>query len=247
MKALRDHFSGEGNTSRNIAEAERLRDTLHYKNERAMQFETFLTNMEKMFNIFEKEDEPMKEDAKLRMLFQKVQHLNLQKTVEALKVQQRTDPNKMTYTIAANHLATSVSELPEHISRRTISGVASGSASSIYKDDGSIKTGEIDGWASISYEDKQKVWAERRRLNIRFTPKYKSKNKKYLRQGDTSPSDKNRLKQLSEQNLKYKRKIKSLSKVSFEDDEDKPQSKNEEDIDAGDQFGGKASKKNKRD
>ena len=36
MKALRDHYSGEGNTSRRIAVAERIRDTLHYKNERAM-------------------------------------------------------------------------------------------------------------------------------------------------------------------------------------------------------------------
>ena len=47
MKDLRDHFSGEGNTSRNISEAERLRETLQYKNERTMYFETFLTNMEK--------------------------------------------------------------------------------------------------------------------------------------------------------------------------------------------------------
>ena len=32
MQALRNHYSGEGNTSRRIAVAERLRDTLHYKN-----------------------------------------------------------------------------------------------------------------------------------------------------------------------------------------------------------------------
>ena len=32
MKALRDHYSGEGNTSRRIAVAERLLDTFHYKN-----------------------------------------------------------------------------------------------------------------------------------------------------------------------------------------------------------------------
>ena len=86
MKALRDHFSGEGNASQNIAEAKRLRENLHYKNERAMQFEVFLTNMQKMFNIFEKEGEPMEEEAKLRYLFKKVQHVALQKTVKALKV-----------------------------------------------------------------------------------------------------------------------------------------------------------------
>ena len=48
------HFatSGEGNTSRRIAVAERIRDTLHYKNERAMQFFTFLDKLQKIFNIF---------------------------------------------------------------------------------------------------------------------------------------------------------------------------------------------------
>jgi hypothetical protein len=30
-KSLRDHYSGEGNTGRRIAVAERIRDTLHYK------------------------------------------------------------------------------------------------------------------------------------------------------------------------------------------------------------------------
>ena len=84
-------------------------------------------------------------------------------------------------------------------------------------------------------------------MNIRFTSKYKTKNKKFICQNDASPADQNVLKQLSDQNLKYKRKIKSLTKVSFDDDENKPPTKGEEDIDAGDQFGGKASKKNKKE
>ena len=97
----------------------------------------------------------------------------------------------------------------------------------------------------ISYEDKQKVWAERRRLNIRFTPKHKG-SKNYICKGDTSPGDKHCLKQLAEQNLKYKRKIKSLSKVSFDEEEEKTPVKTDSDIDAGDQFGGKNSKRTKK-
>ena len=31
MKALKNHFAGEGNTTRNKAEADRLKDILHYK------------------------------------------------------------------------------------------------------------------------------------------------------------------------------------------------------------------------
>jgi len=105
-----------------------------------------------MFNIFEKEGEPMEEEAKMWSLFKKIQHVSIQKTVKALRVQQHTNPTTMAYTIAANHLTTAVSELQECVSSRTISGVTSGTAS-IYKDNGSIKTGEIDGWAKISYED----------------------------------------------------------------------------------------------
>ena len=41
FKALRAHYSREGNTSRRIADAERIRDTLHHKNEREMQFSAF--------------------------------------------------------------------------------------------------------------------------------------------------------------------------------------------------------------
>ena len=61
MDALRKHYSGEGNTSRRIAVAERIRDTLHYKNERALSFSAFLDKMQKMFNIFEEEDKIISE------------------------------------------------------------------------------------------------------------------------------------------------------------------------------------------
>ncbi len=52
MIALRNHYSVEGNTSRCIATAENLRETLHYKSERALPFSTFLDKSQKMFNIF---------------------------------------------------------------------------------------------------------------------------------------------------------------------------------------------------
>jgi hypothetical protein len=66
MIVLRSHYSGEGNTSRRIAMAERIRDSLHYKNERAMPFSSFLDKMQKMFNIFEEMGEPLQEQAKYR-------------------------------------------------------------------------------------------------------------------------------------------------------------------------------------
>ena len=42
MLALREHYQGEGCASRRIALAERMRENLHYKNERSLAFSVFL-------------------------------------------------------------------------------------------------------------------------------------------------------------------------------------------------------------
>ena len=51
MEALRRHFAGEGNATRNLEEYEILNESLHYKSEREMSFKIFLTQCQKMFNI----------------------------------------------------------------------------------------------------------------------------------------------------------------------------------------------------
>ena len=53
MKELRNHFTGEGNATRSIDEAERLRDLLQYNNERSTDFELFFTKCQEMYSIFE--------------------------------------------------------------------------------------------------------------------------------------------------------------------------------------------------
>ena len=244
MKALRDHFSGEGNASRNIAEADRLKETLHYKSERAMAFETFLTQCQKMYNIYEKEGEPMPDDAKLRFLFKRVQHKDLSSSIDALRAQQTAGIN-ITYTQAANHISTAVSELPEYISKnRNISGVGTSSShgkrsSDIYSSDGSIITGHFSNWRSLSKEDRAIVIAERKRLGLTGRKSSGSNSDK------NGKSDINRINQLSAQNKKYKRQIKALKRQSKIDnvDDGEDDTTNDADIDAGDQFGGKASKR----
>ena len=116
MDALRKYYSGEGNTSCRIAVAERIRDTLHYKNERALTFPAFLDKMQKMFNIFEEEDEIIPEQAKVRMLLKKVEHPQLQDAVGALRVRSLIDG--LTFTECANHLSAQVSELLDNQSAR---------------------------------------------------------------------------------------------------------------------------------
>ena len=46
MTALRAHYQGEGNTTIRIAEAERLYDSLHYRNERDLPFASYLLKMQ---------------------------------------------------------------------------------------------------------------------------------------------------------------------------------------------------------
>ena len=52
MKALRDHFTGKGNATCNIADADRLKESLHYNNERSMTFDNFLMQCHKMYNNY---------------------------------------------------------------------------------------------------------------------------------------------------------------------------------------------------
>ena len=88
MIVLRAHYSGEGNSSRRIGEAERLRDSIHYKNEQSMSFSSYLGKVQEMFNIFADQKEPYTEDMKLRFLFRTVQHPVLSAAIEAIKVRE---------------------------------------------------------------------------------------------------------------------------------------------------------------
>ena len=249
MNALRQHFAGEGNASRNMAEADRLHESLMYKSERAMSFEVFLTQCQKMFNIYEKEGEPMADDAKVRFLFKKVQHAGLRSSIDALKATQ-TIGTDITYTMAANHLSTAVSELPEFIQRnRNVSGLTTGQGTQedgngIYNSDGTINTGYIAGWRSLPFKDKKIVMNERKKLGIRYDPSKKESVKgKGKKDGKRiSAAETNRNKQLETQNQIYKRQIKALKRKQSEEKADSD-SDDDETIDAGDQFGGKASKR----
>jgi hypothetical protein len=65
MEALRHHYAGKGNSTRRISDAKQIQSTLHYKSERALPFNRFLDSLQKMFTIFEEEDEPLTECAKV--------------------------------------------------------------------------------------------------------------------------------------------------------------------------------------
>ena len=112
MIVLRDHYSGEGNSSRRIGEAERLRDLIHYKNKRSMLFSSYLVKLQKMFNVFSDQKEPYTEDMKLRFIFRTVHHPSLSAAIEALKVKESIGQGGLKFTKAANRLVAQVSVLP---------------------------------------------------------------------------------------------------------------------------------------
>jgi hypothetical protein len=117
FKALQAHYGGKGNNkSARIKEAEVLRNSLHYKNERAISFEKFLTNMQAMFTGFEDNEELLTDTQKIWLLFQKVQSLSLTQVKNALQLSYDLDK-------LANSMAAEAASLPDHAPNRQASGV----------------------------------------------------------------------------------------------------------------------------
>ena len=242
MRLLRDHFAGEGNTTRRISEAERLRDTLHYKSERSMSFEVFLDKVQKMLTIFCEEGEEWSEDAKIRWIFSKIQNPQLVSIVSALKVRKISDPN-LTYATICNQLAAEVAELPETVAMRsrnisTVNGdKGSGPRNGIYNADGTIHVGYYKDWGSLSKEECSKVIAERTKQGTTGSPKkstwqFKAKKK---------------VAKITSELKKMKRKVSALTKKQKATKSPNGDDESDESVadDAGNQFGGRATKAKK--
>ena len=245
MIALRNHYSGEGTTTRRIAQAEGYRDTLHYKDEKSLSFSFFLDKIQKMFNMFEEEGEAVTEQAKVRMLLKKVQHPALQNAVSALRIRAQLD--SVTFTECANHLAAMVSELPDrHLSRKVAAadskpktkrirggGGGSGPASKrkgIYMPDGSVWTGYYSDWDKMSDTDKETVMSTRKANKAKGTTPTKRK----VADVKTQLSELKR----TVAALKLANKAARDDDTSATDDSSVPDN-------AGDAFGGRNSKKRK--
>ena len=124
---------------------------------------------------------------KVRELLKRVQNNQLQDTVKALRV--RSDIDGISYTEAANHLTSAVSELPEYLLARCVSSLkrirGGGSEKgknkfkqdSIHADKGTIFTGYYSNWKSLSKEDRDKVIAEWKKKNTNGGVKNDSKRK----------------------------------------------------------------------
>ena len=119
--ALRRHYAGEGNSTRRIGDAKRIQATLHYKSERALPFNKFLDSLQKMFTIFEEENEPLSERAKVDELLTKVQAPAATAAIAQLRYELNT--NGVTFTVAANNLNSVISQTSDYQMARRVSAV----------------------------------------------------------------------------------------------------------------------------
>ena len=166
MAALMAHYEGPGYQTRRVADAERLRDTLHYKSESALPFDTFITKCKKMFNTFDLAGEPYQESAKLRFLLDKCEGAPaFTAMISAIRSAMTLDDGAYDFDRAASALTAQIK--PTTRSIRGINAVATGEASPAIMKDGKINTGRYRNWRSLSESDRAIVMAERQRLNIK--------------------------------------------------------------------------------
>jgi len=185
----------------------------------------------------------MQEGASIWYFFNQIQHSGLQSSIEALKAQEMTGI-MLTYLMVDNHLSTAVSQLPDYIANiRNVSGVGTVTngdvqANGIYNADGSINTGHIPDWRTLSSADRDKLITEQRRLSIKKGTGRENANHSGGGIGSNAGNNANRIKRYQKQNEKYKRQINALKRsdsdsTSVATDYDSVAS------DAGDIFGGK--------
>jgi hypothetical protein len=226
-----------------------------------MSFSSFLDKLQKMFNIFEEENEEITEPAKVRMLLKKVEHPQLQDAIGALRV--RSAIEGITFTECANHLAALVSEIPDQQSTRKIAAAGSdgpkkkgtpqrirgggsgagdsgaGKRKGIHMPDGSVWTGFYSDWDQLSKEDRQKV--------IDTRVKNKAKGGRKGRQVSEVCCTTNKMKSLKNKMADLQRTLAAIKSKQSNTDGDDDDDASDIPDNAGDSFGGRQKKKQRKE
>ena len=234
MMALRAHYRGEGNNSRRIAAAEQLHSTLHYKDERALSFTSYISKVKEMFNIFQECGEEYTEQAKLRFLWSSIHSPSLQPTIESIKASLGRDPDSWSFVDAANHIA---SQIPAKKNGRQLSSVSrrDGNKDSAQSGGDGIRLSyPPDEWRRLSPEMQAKVRAARK------APKGQSTGRHGTGKSKGKPnSDLHSLAQAVKKQTKVIASLTSGAKRPGSDDDGSSSSGPD---DAGNSFGGRDSK-----
>ena len=97
-----------GNVSRRVVYADQIKKNLFYSDEGRGNFNSFLQKLAKVFLVFKDEGGPMAEEAKIRALFEEINHPELKEDIVALEVQH--DMSQISYIQITNHLIAKVSK-----------------------------------------------------------------------------------------------------------------------------------------
>jgi hypothetical protein len=242
FRALQAHYEGEGNKQIRLEEAEQLRKTLMYKNERVLSFDKFLTSMQKMFQGFYDAGEEYLGPQKIRVLFEKIQCPALSTAKSALMVAHDLDATgTVNYAFIVNSLSVQATgQAPDHATNRNTSGVDSqgkplAPEGGVKSTDGTIFTGYYPNWQQLSDANKQSVYDERARLDIKNV-----RGKKPPHKGRGASAIKSNKKQVGKLNRKIASLKARLKSANDKDDDDEPEAIQDN---AGDQFGGRKKKK----
>ena len=119
--ALEEYMRGAGNVSRRIGTAKQIRQTLHYRNERAMKFPVFMTKLRHMHRVYEEAGRPMSEDEKIEDLLEKLKSEFLK--AQKANLESMYNAGDLTFDRACNILASVVANSPEAKLQSRISNV----------------------------------------------------------------------------------------------------------------------------
>ena len=180
--ALLANYGGKGNKSVQIKESEALRTSLIYKNKGAMPSKKFLKNMQTMLTGFSENGEIFNNSQSILLLFQKVQNPFLTQIKALLQVYYDLDQaNTVAYDFISNSLAAEAASLVDHHPQRVADVNTRGKKApeiGVKGAGGAIFIGFYPNWSKLLDREKQYIFDERERLNIKGGGKRKSFDKK---------------------------------------------------------------------
>jgi hypothetical protein len=237
MLALRNHFKGHGNKAKLKAEAVALKNTLHYKNEKALTFDTYLQRVQKMIHLFEQAEEPMTTSSQLDFMLDNILDESLSSTVSAVKSAIAVKPTSFNLTSAYNHISAEVKKINVP-AKRGISGTSTTEGSRDVTNKVKTDTLPPEQWHALSFKEKRAIEEARR---AKDGGRGRGNNRKNNNNGRKDYKRLERqVKSLKKQRNKDKRKISSLTKEKGDDDGSNS-SDSDESSAAGTKFGGRES------
>ena len=161
--------------------------------------------------FFEEEGVTIEEGDMICFPLKWFQNSELNNSMEELKVQMETNTSgKVSYNTAANRWNKAVSKFPSYLFSNSIVSyfsTGSGYQEDVWKACGTIKTGHTPNWKIVFNADKKKFIPERNSQVVKLVG----------RKGRNTGNELDNIKELKNQNSKFKSKIKALKKKVAQD------------------------------